>query len=106
MIARSWHGRVPAARSDDYYTYLLRTGLADYRATPGNRGVLVQRWTEGDVSHFLLTTLWDSLDAIKRFAGEDYTAARYYPEDDEFLLEREPHVTHANVLMALMPGAS
>lgn len=105
MIARSWHGRVPAARADDYYTYLLRTGLADYRATPGNRGVLVQRWTDGEVSHFLLTTLWDSLDAIKRFAGENYTAARYYPEDDEFLLEREPHVTHANVLMAVMPGA-
>jgi heme-degrading monooxygenase HmoA len=106
MIARSWHGRVPAARSDDYYAYLLRTGLADYRATPGNRGVLVQRWTEGDVSHFLLTTLWDSLEAIKRFAGEDYQAARYYPEDDEFLLEREPQVTHTNVLMAVMPGGS
>ena len=104
MIARSWHGRVPAARADEYYAYLLRTGLADYRATPGNRGVLVQRWTEGDVSHFVLTTLWDSIDAIKRFAGEDYTAARYYPEDDEFLLEREPLVSHATVLMAVMPA--
>jgi len=100
MIARSWHGRVPAARADDYFAYLQRTGLADYRATPGNLGVLVQRWTEGEVSHYLLTTLWDSFDAIKRFAGEDYTAARYYPEDDEFLLEREPHVTHTTVLMA------
>jgi len=100
MIARSWHGRVRAARADDYFAYLQRTGLADYRATPGNLGVLVQRWTEGEVSHYLLTTLWDSFDAIKRFAGEDYTAARYYPEDDEFLLEREPHVTHTTVLMA------
>jgi heme-degrading monooxygenase HmoA len=100
MIARSWHGRVRAARADDYFAYLQRTGLADYRATPGNLGVLVQRWTEGEVSHYLLTTLWDSFDAIKRFAGEDYTAARYYPEDDEFLLEREPHVIHTTVLMA------
>ena len=70
-----------------------------------HQGVLVQRWTEGDVSHFLLTTLWDSIDSIKRFAGEDYAAARYYPEDDEFLLEREPRVTHTTVLMAVMPGA-
>jgi heme-degrading monooxygenase HmoA len=100
MIARSWHGRVRAAQADDYFAYLQRTGLADYRATPGNLGVLVQRWTEGEVSHYLLTTLWDSFDAIKHFAGEDYTAARYYPEDDEFLLEREPHVTHTTVLMA------
>jgi heme-degrading monooxygenase HmoA len=100
MIARSWHGRVRAAQADDYFAYLQRTGLDDYRATPGNLGVLVQRWTDGEVSHYLLTTLWDSFDAIKRFAGEDYTAARYYPEDDEFLLEREPHVTHTTVLMA------
>ena len=100
MIARSWHGRVPAAKADRYYEYLLRTGLPDYRNTPGNLGVLVERWTEGDVSHFLLTTLWESVEAIKRFAGEDYEVARYYPEDDDYLLEREPYVKHAEVLMA------
>ena len=100
MIARSWHGRVPTAKADLYYQYLQRTGLPDYAATAGNRGVLVFRRTEGDVTHFLLTTLWDSLDAIKRFAGEDYERARYYPEDDDFLLEREPLVTHHEVLMA------
>ncbi|MEP7358345.1 MAG: antibiotic biosynthesis monooxygenase [Anaerolineales bacterium] len=104
MIARTWHGRVPAAKADAYYAYLLRTGLADYRATPGNRGVLVQRRVEGDVADFLLTTLWDSLEAIKRFAGDDYQAARYYSEDDNYLLEREPFVTHAEALMADFPS--
>ena len=104
MIARTWHGRVPASKADAYYAYLLRTGLADYRASPGNRGVLVQRRIEGDVAHFLLTTLWDSVEAIKRFAGEDYEAARYYPEDDDYLLEREPFVTHAEALMAAFPA--
>ncbi|HEX3157105.1 MAG TPA: hypothetical protein VHQ45_01185 [Gemmatimonadaceae bacterium] len=99
MIARTWHGRVPAERADAYHAYLLRTGLADYQRTPGNLGLLVQRWVEGDVAHFLLTTVWESLDAIKRFAGEDYEAARYYPEDDDFLLEREPTVRHAEVLL-------
>jgi heme-degrading monooxygenase HmoA len=104
MIARTWHGRVPASKAEAYHAYLLRTGLADYQATPGNRGVLVQRWVEGDVAHFLLTTLWDSVDAIKRFAGEDYERARYYPEDDEFLLEREPSVHHAEVLLVASVG--
>lgn len=104
MIARTWHGRVPAAKAEAYHQYLLRTGVADYRATPGNRGVLVQRRVEGDVAHFLLTTLWDSLDAIKRFAGEDYEAARYYPEDDNYLLEREPHVAHAEALLVVLPA--
>jgi heme-degrading monooxygenase HmoA len=100
MIARSWHGRVPAAKADEYYGYLQKTGLADYTSTPGNRGLFVFRRTEGDVTHFLITTLWDSIDAIKRFAGEDYERARYYPEDDAYLLEREPGVAHHDVLMA------
>ena len=102
MIARSWHGRVLASNKDEYYEYLLRTGLADYRLTLGNRGVIVQCWTEGNVAHFLLTTFWDSVEAIKQFAGEAYEIARYYPEDDEYLLEREPYVTHAEVLMAAL----
>lgn len=100
MIARTWHGRVPASKAEAYYQYLQRTGLSDYVNTPGNRGLLVFRHTEGEVTHFTLTTLWDSLDAIRRFAGDDYTQARYYPEDDAFLLEREPLVTHYDVLDA------
>jgi heme-degrading monooxygenase HmoA len=103
MIARTWHGRVPADKADEYYEYLLRTGLADYQATPGNRGILVHRRIEGNVAHFVLTTLWDSLDAIKTFAGEDFEAARYYPQDDAYLLEREPVVSHSEVLMVAMP---
>jgi heme-degrading monooxygenase HmoA len=99
-IARTWHGRVPATKAEAYHAYLLRTGIADYRATPGNRGVLVQRHIVGDVAHFTLTTLWDSIDSIKAFAGEQYEQARYYPEDDEYLLEREPLVWHAEVLLA------
>jgi heme-degrading monooxygenase HmoA len=73
-------------------------------ATPGNRGVLVFRRGEGDVTHFVLTTLWDSLDAIRRFAGDDHERARYYAEDDEYLLEREPAVTHYEVLLATVPA--
>ena len=98
MIARTWHGRVPSAKADDYYAYLLRTGLPDYAATPGNRGVTVLRRTEGTVTHFLLLTFWESLEAIQAFAGREYERARYYPADDEFLLEREPLVTHYDVL--------
>ena len=100
MIARSWHGRVPSSKADEYFGYLQKTGLADYTATPGNRGLFVLRRHEGTVIHFLITTLWESIDAIKRFAGDDYEQARYYPEDDAYLLEREPNVTHHEVLVA------
>ena len=100
MIARTWHGRVPTDKADAYYAFLERSGIADYRKTQGNRAVLVLRRADGDVTHYQLTTLWDSLDAIKRFAGEDYERAKYYPEDDDFLLEKEPHVVHHEVLYA------
>ncbi len=105
MIARTWHGRVPTPKAEAYLAYLQRTGLADYAATPGNQGVLVLRRTEGDVTHFELTTLWDSVDAIRRFAGDDYARARYYPEDDAYLLERELLVRHADVLLVALPPA-
>lgn len=98
MIARTWHGRVPTHKADAYHEYLKTTGYSEYAATPGNLGVYVLRRREGDVTHFLLLTLWDSLDAIKRFAGDDYERAKYYPEDDDYLLEREARVTHYEVL--------
>lgn len=106
MIARTWQGRVPVGKAEAYYQYLLRTGIADYKATPGNRGVLLQRRIEGAVARFVLTTFWDSVDSIKIFAGEDYERARYYPEDDEYLLEREPTVAHAEVLMMDLNGTT
>jgi heme-degrading monooxygenase HmoA len=100
MIARLWHGAVPAARADEYMRYLEQTGLPDYRATPGNRGVYVLRRSEEGVAHFLLVSLWESREAIRAFAGEDMERARYYPEDAGFLLELEPAVTHYEVAAA------
>lgn len=97
MIARLWHGAVPADRADAYLEYLNRTGVPDYRATEGNRGVQVLRRTEGGRTHFLLVSLWESWDAIRAFAGDDPERARYYPADEEYLLELEPRVTHYEV---------
>lgn len=98
MIARIWHGRVRRVDAEAYHRYLLETGLADYAGTDGNRGVRLLRRDEGDVTHFITLTFWDSVEAIRRFAGDDYERARYYPDDDEYLLEREPTVTHYEVL--------
>jgi len=94
MIARIWHGETKAEKAEEYLEYLQRTGIPDYRATPGNRGAYVLRRMEGERAHFLTISLWDSLESIKGFAGEDYERARYYPEDEKFLLEFEPVVQH------------
>ena len=102
MIARTWHGVVPSENADAYLDYLRKTGIPDYGATKGNRGVFVLRRIEGGEAHFLLLSLWDSLEAIKAFAGEDIERARYYPADEAYLVELEPNVTHYEVLVA--PG--
>jgi len=99
MISRIWHGVTAADRSDEYLEYLNKTGVPDYQATDGNRGVYVLRRIEGDKAHFLLLSLWQSTDAIVKFAGPDMERARYYPEDKAYLLEFEPTVTHYEVLV-------
>jgi hypothetical protein len=47
----------------------------------------------------VLTTLWESVESIKAFAGDQFERARYYPEDDDYLIERDTYVTHADVLV-------
>ena len=80
MIARIWHGITAAAKADAYLDYLNQTGVPDYQATTGNRGVYVLRRIEGNVAHFTLISLWDSMAAIEQFAGSEPEQARYYPD--------------------------
>lgn len=100
MIARRWHGRIPVARAEEYFQYVGETGIADYRSTPGNLGAWCLHRREGDVVHVETFTLWESEDAIRRFAGDDLLKARYYGRDSEFLLEFEPEVLHFEVIEA------
>ena len=97
MIARVWQGVVPAAREAAYRELLAREVLPEYRRTPGNRGVTVLRRQEGERVRFLVLTQWESLDAIRAFAGDDVERAVFYPEDDRFLVERDLAVTHHRV---------
>ena len=97
MIGRIWRGATKAADADRYLDYLHRTGFAEYRSTPGNRGVLTLTRTEGDRTEFVLLSFWDRLESITAFAGEDLERAVFYPEDDRFLVERDLRVTHYEV---------
>ncbi len=98
MIARTWRGWTSREDADSYLDYLHQTGLAAYHATPGNRGVYALRRITGDRAEFLLLTLWDSIDAVRAFAGVNIERAVFYPEDDRFLVDREDHVDHFDVV--------
>lgn len=97
MIARIWRGVTPRAKTADYVEYINKTGVTDCRATPGNQGVLLFCRPTAEESEFLFISLWESMDAIRRFAGDDIEKARYYPEDADYLVELEPTVTHYDV---------
>jgi heme-degrading monooxygenase HmoA len=104
MIARTWAGATRAADADAYLHYLHATGLAEYRATPGNRGVLALRRLTGERAEFLLVTLWDSEEAIRRFAGEDMERAVFYDEDERYLIARDERVRHYEVVFQAEGG--
>jgi len=97
MIVRIWHGRVPTEKAEQYREFLNRRAVSDYRRIPGNISVHILERGEGAVTHFLTMTFWESMDAVRGFAGQDVEAAKYYPEDRDFLLEFEPKVVHYEV---------
>lgn len=103
LIARLWEGSTRASDADRYLAYLRRTGLGDYARTPGNRGVLALRSVGVDRADFLLLTLWESEAAIRRFAGDPTDRARFYPEDDAFLVRRQETVRHLHVVHGALP---
>ncbi|NPA73397.1 MAG: antibiotic biosynthesis monooxygenase [Epsilonproteobacteria bacterium] len=88
-IMRLWHGRVKRDRADEYERFMIEKAAPDYGSVEGLLKLYFQRKDEKEISHFLLVTIWDSMESVKKFAGDNPKIAKYYPEDDEFLLEKE-----------------
>ena len=98
MIFRTWRGRIRTADRADYVAYIRATGLDDYAATPGNLGYQMITRDLGDgTSEVATMSWWTTMDAIRGFAGDRPELARYYPDDDRFLIERPEHVEHSVV---------
>ena len=98
MICRMWHGRTLRSKADAYARFLEQRAIPDYRSVPGNLSVAVMRRDEDAVTHFLTVTNWVSESSISAFAGDDPLKAKYYPEDEGYLLEFEPLVQHYTVV--------
>jgi heme-degrading monooxygenase HmoA len=101
-----WRGATKAEDAEAYAEYLDRTGVSEYRSTEGNRGVLVLRAIEDDRAEFTLVSLWESMDAVRRFAGDDPSRAVFYPDDDAFLVDRDRTVRHYDVVGLHLGGGS
>ena len=104
MIARMWRGAVRAEDTEAYAEYIRATGVAEYAATPGNRGAYLLYRIDGDRAEVLTISFWDSLDAVRGFAGDDIDRAVFYPEDDRYLVDRDLTANHFVVAASSQRG--
>ena len=94
MITRIWHGRTKKEDADSYRNYVIKTGVPEYQNSDGNLDVQILQRDDGDITHIWIVTQWKNIESIKSFAGKDISKAKYYPEDEKYLLELEPNVIH------------
>ncbi len=99
LIARIWHGHTPAAKAEEYTQYIYEAGIKKIAAIPGNRGVQMFRKIDDKYGDFTVISYWDSVEAIKKFAGEDYEKTHNLAKDPEYLVDMEPNVKHLQVLV-------
>ena len=97
-ILREWRAEIRRSEQDAYAAYVKRTGLASYAQAPGNLGaVIALRDLDEARSEIVTLSYWSSIEAIAAFAGEPVDRARYFPEDDRYLLTRPEKVNHYEI---------
>jgi len=99
MICRIWHGWTPPERAGAYERLLREevfTGIAG-RDLPGYRGIHLLRRDLPEESEFVTEMWFDSLDAVRAFAGEDYAAAVVPPAARALLSRFDQRSAHYEV---------
>ncbi len=99
MISRIWHGWTVPANADAYEALLkseIFTGIQN-RNISGYRGIHLLRRDVGDEVEFITIMWFDSLDAVRVFAGEDYEAAVVLPKARALLAHFDARSQHYTV---------
>jgi len=94
MIARTWSGTARKDHADKYLSHLEGAVLPEIATVDGHRGAYVLR--RGD--EFTVLTLWESMDAIRKFAGEDAERAVVPEEARTHLARFDDTVRHFDVV--------
>jgi heme-degrading monooxygenase HmoA len=101
VIARVWRGWTKP-KNGDAYEELLRANVfpALTSGVPGFRGGYVSRRDDQGEVEFLVMTLFDSLEAVRAFAGDEYEVAVIEPEAAELLSRADDRAAHYEVVIA------
>ena len=103
MIARLWHGWTRPENAAPYEALLKTRILPGIHRVAGYRGAYLLRRDHGEEVEFVTLTLFDSLEAVKGFAGEDYEQAVIEPEPARLLARFDRTSCHYEIRLA--PGA-
>ena len=99
MISRIWHGWTVPANADAYEALLkseIFTGIQN-RHIAGYRGIHLLRRDVGDEVEFITIMWFDSLEAVRVFAGEDYEVAVVPPKARALLAHFDARSQHYTV---------
>lgn len=97
MIARHWRGWAENSNADAYEQLLKQKVLPSLGSIGGYRGGYVLRSDGPNEVEFVVVNFFESLDAVKMFAGPDYTVAVFEPEARRLLSKVEPEARHYEV---------
>jgi hypothetical protein len=97
MIARHWRGWTDKQNADAYESLLKSKVLPSLKEIEGYRGGYLLRSDGPQEVEFVVINLFDSLDAVKRFAGIDYAVPVFEPEARKLLSRIEPVAMHYEV---------
>jgi heme-degrading monooxygenase HmoA len=97
MIARHWRGWTITQNADAYETLLRDKVLPGLKSVKGYRGGYILRKDAAKEVEFVVVNLFDSLEAVRQFAGPDYSIAVFEPEAERLLSRIEPIATHYEV---------
>ena len=103
MISRIWHGFTNVEGADQYETMLRQDVLPGIGRVQGYLGAQLFRKNHDDEVEFVTITYFDGLDALKAFAGNDYTRAVIHPEAGKLLThydERSQHYQLVDMLVS------
>ena len=98
MIARHWRGWTAPQNADAYEAFLKSKILPALQRIEGYRGGYVLRRDASDESEFVVINFFESVEAVKRFAGPDHSVAVFEPEALALLSRRELTASHYSVV--------
>lgn len=98
MILRMWRARSTVERADEYVQHATKKVFPSLHAIEGHRGAYLLRRTAGETVEFVVLTLWESMEAIRKFAGVKTDKAIVEPEARAVLTSFDDSVTHFDIV--------